>query len=64
MICTRLKKNKKKKAITHANAFNEQINKEEAGINTELFIKHFNFQGPSDMLKSLYKVKLIIIINQ
>ena len=61
MICTRLKKNKKKKAITHA--FNEQINKEEAGINTELFIKHFNFQGPSDMLKSLYKVKLIKIIN-
>ena len=54
MICTRLKKNKKKK-ITDAIAFNEQINKEETGINTELFEKHFNFQRPSDMLKSLYK---------
>ena len=41
------------KAITDTTAFNEQINKEETGINTELFKKHFNFQRPSDMLKSL-----------
>ena len=57
------------KTITDANAFNEQINKEETGINTELFKKHFNFQRPSDMLKSLYKVntnqnnELVNVIN-
>ena len=44
------------KTITDANAFNEQINKEETYINTELSKKHFKFQRPSDMLKSLYKV--------
>ena len=44
------------KTITDANAFNEQINKEETDINTELFKKRFNFQRASDMLKSLYKV--------
>ena len=57
------------KAITDTTAFNEQINKEETGINTELFKKHFNFQRPSDMLKSLYKVntnqnnELVNVIN-
>ena len=51
------------------NAFNEQIIKEETGINTELFKKHFNFQRPSDMLTFLYKVntnqnnELVNVIN-
>ena len=46
------------KTKADANAFNEQIIKEETDINTELFKKHFNFQRPSDMLKSLYKVNI------
>ena len=60
---------KKKKTKTDASAFNEQIIKEEKDINTELFKKHFNFQRPSDMLKSLYKVntnqnnELVNVIN-
>ena len=54
---------KKKKTKTDASAFNEQIIKEEKDINTELFKKHFNFQRPSDMLKSLYKVNLIKTMN-
>ena len=33
--------------------FNEQINKEEKNIKNKLFRKHFNFQNPSVMLKSL-----------
>ena len=55
--------------ITDTNAFNEHINKEETGINTGLFKKHFKFQGPSDMLKSLYKAntnqnnELVSVIN-
>ena len=69
IISTRLKKNKKRntkknkkkkqdeeqeeKAITDANVFNEQINKEEKNINNELFKKHFKFQSPSAMLKFL-----------
>ena len=48
------KKNKKKK-LTDVNEFNEKINKQETGISRELFKKHFNFQRPSDMLKSLCK---------
>ena len=57
------------KTITDANAFNEQITKEETGINTELFLKKFNFQRPSDMLRSLYKIntneinELVSVIN-
>ena len=57
------------KTITDLNAFNEKIIKEETGINIELFKKHFNFQRPSDMLKSLYKAntsqnnKLVSLIN-
>ena len=31
------------KTITDPNAFNEKINKEETGINIEIFKKHFNF---------------------
>ena len=60
---------KKKKAITDPNVFNEQINKEETNINMQLFKKHFKFQRPSDMLKSLYKAntcqnnELVIVIN-
>ena len=35
--------------------FNEWVNKKETGINYELFQKHFKFQRPSVMLKSLYR---------
>ena len=35
--------------------FNEWVNKKETCINYELFEKHFKFQRPSDMLKSVYK---------
>ena len=31
------------------------INKEETGMNRELFQKHFNFQMPSVMLKDLFR---------
>ena len=53
---------------TDANAFNEWINKEETGINREIFENHFNFS--SDMLKNVYKTndkkknkKLVSVIN-
>ena len=60
-----------KRSTKHdVNAFNEQINKEEADINKDLFKKHFNFQRPSDLLKYLYKTndreennKLLSVIN-
>ena len=60
-----------KRSTKHdVNAFNEQINKEEAVINKDLFKKHFNFQRPSDLLKYLYKTndreennKLLSVIN-
>ena len=57
------------KTITDPNAFNEKINKEETGINIEIFKKHFNFSRPSDMLKSLCKAntsqnnELVSLIN-
>ena len=58
------------KTIADANAFNEWIIKKEADINSELFMKHFNFQNPSDMLKNLYQInnkekknKLVNVIN-
>ena len=35
--------------------FNEWVNRKETDINYELFQKHFKFQKPSDMLKSVYK---------
>ena len=60
---------KEEKTITDAIAFNEQINKEETDINTELFKKHFKFQRPSNMLKSIYKAntnqnnELVNVIN-
>ena len=31
----------------------EWVNKRETGINSELFKRHFNFQRPSDMLKTV-----------
>ena len=34
--------------------FNEWVNEKETDINSELFQKHFKFQRPSDMLKTLY----------
>ena len=34
--------------------FNEWVNKKETGTNRELFTKHFSFQRPSDMLKTVY----------
>ena len=40
------------------NEFNEQINKKETDINKELFKKHFNFQGPSNMYKLLTQQKI------
>ena len=46
-------KKQQEETITDANVFNEQINKEEKSIKNELFKKHFNFQNPSVMLKSL-----------
>ena len=56
--------------ITDANEFNEWIIKKEADINGQLFMKHFNFQRPSDMLKNLYQIndkekknKLVNVIN-
>ena len=58
------------KTKTDANEFNEWIIKKEADINGELFMKHFNFQNPSDMLKNLYQIndkekknKLVNVIN-
>ena len=46
------------KTKTDANEFNEWIIKKEADINSELFMKHFNFQRPSDMLKNLYQIMI------
>ena len=37
------------------NKFNERVNKQETGINTELFKKHFKIQRPSNMLKYQYQ---------
>ena len=49
--------------------FNEWVNKKETGINRELFNKYFNFQRPSDMLKTVYTTNkkknndLVIVIE-
>ena len=58
------------KTITDANAFNEWIIKKKPDIDSELFMKHFNFQNSSDMLKNLYQIndkenknKLVNVIN-
>ena len=48
-------KEEEEKTKFNVNKLNEWVNKEETSINTELFKKHFNFQGPSDMLKCLYQ---------
>ena len=49
---------------------NKWVNKQETGINNELFKKHFNFQRPSDMLKYLHQTndkeksdELVNVIN-
>ena len=34
--------------------FTELVNKKETGIDRELFKRHFNFQRPSGMLKTVY----------
>ena len=47
----------REKTKTKIDEFNKYIAEEEAHINKELFIKHFNFQRPSDMLKDLYQIK-------
>ena len=39
----------------NASNFNEWVNRKETGKNSEVFQKHFKFQRPSDMLKSVYK---------
>ena len=60
----------KKSTKADANAFNEWINKEEIGINRELFKKYFPFQTSSPLLKDLHKIndkkknnKLVSLIN-
>ena len=58
-MSTGQKQNKKKeqeKAKTDIDEFNKYIAEEEAHINKKLFIKHFNFQRPGDMLKNLYQI--------
>ena len=34
--------------------FNQSMNKEETGINKQLFKKHFSFQRPGEMLNAVY----------
>ena len=60
----------KKPIKTDIDEFSKYIAEEEAHINKELFMKHFNFQNPSDMLKNLYQIndkekknKLVNVIN-
>ena len=45
----------KKQTKEDVSNFNEWANRKETGINYELFQKHFKFQKPSDILKSVYK---------
>ena len=63
-------KAKKEEEEIDLNEFNEWINKEETGINNELFKKHFKIQRSSDMFKLLYETndkeknsKLVSVIN-
>ena len=44
-----------KETKTDIHEFSNYIAEEEAHINKELFIKHFNYQKPSDMLNHLYE---------
>ena len=44
----------KKPTKDNSNKLNKWVNKKETDINRELFNKHFKFQRPSDMLKSVY----------
>ena len=45
-----------KSTKTDFDEFNEQIIKEETGINRELFKNYLNFQMPTEMLKTLYNL--------
>ena len=44
----------KKRTKDDLSEFNEWVNKKETCINSELFKKNFSFQGPNDMLKTVY----------
>ena len=44
----------KKSTKDDLSEFNEWANKNETDINLDLFKKHYNFQRPSDMLKTVY----------
>ena len=46
-----------KSTKTDFDELNEQIIKEETEINKELFINHFSFQKPTDMLKKIIQFK-------
>ena len=48
-------KKQEEETISDVNKFNERVNKQETGINTELFKKHFKIQRPSDMVKYQYQ---------
>ena len=65
------KKPAKKTEISDVKKFSDLINKEETGINRELFKRFFNFQRPSTMLKAVYNTdnkeknrSLINVINR
>ena len=65
------KKPDKKTEISDVKKFSDLINKEETGINRELFKRFFNFQRPSAMLKAVYNTdnkeknrNLINVINR
>ena len=65
------KKPAKKTEISDVKKFSDLINKEETGINRELFKRFLNFQRPSAMLKAVYNTdnkeknrNLINVINR
>ena len=48
-----------KETKTDIDEFSNYIAEEEVHKNKELFIKHFNYQKPSDMLNRLYETNYI-----
>ena len=40
-----------------AKELNKLVNKEETGMNRELFQKHFKYERPSSMLRELFHMK-------